>query len=107
MCSVGGIETNPGYLAYGSSKAALIWITKSVARELGSYGIRVNGIAPGLIDTDMGNYKSKEEIDKVLNRMSIKRFGKAEEIAKAAIYIASEEAAYMTGQILIIDGGRV
>ena len=55
----------------------------------------------------MGNYKSKEEIDKVLNRMSIKRMGKPEEIAQAAIYIASEEAAYMTGQILIIDGGRV
>ena len=107
MCSVGGIETNPGYLAYGSSKAALTWITKSLARELGPYGIRVNGIAPGLIDTDMGNYKSKEEIDKVLNRMSIKRMGKPEEIAQAAIYIASEEAAYMTGQILIIDGGRV
>ena len=61
MCSVGGIETNPGYLAYGSSKAALIWITKSVAKELGAYNIRVNGIAPGLVDTDMGNYKSEEE----------------------------------------------
>ena len=107
MCSVGGIETNPGYLAYGSSKAALIWITKSVSRELGPYGIRVNGIAPGLIDTDMGNYKSREELDKVLNRMSIMRMGKPAEIAKAALYIASEDAAYMTGHILIMDGGRV
>ena len=107
MCSVGGIEASPGYLAYGSSKAALIWITKSVSRELGSYGIRVNGIAPGLIDTDMGNYKSKEELDKVLNRTSIMRMGKPEEVAKAALYIASEDASYMTGQILVIDGGRV
>lgn len=94
-------------MAYGSSKAALIWITKSVSRELGPYGIRVNGIAPGLIDTDMGNYKSREELDKVLNRMSIMRMGKPAEIAKAALYIASEDAAYMTGHILIMDGGRV
>ena len=107
MCSVGGIETSPGYLAYGSSKAALIWITKSVSKELRGYGIRVNGIAPGLVDTDMGNYKSKDELQKVIDRMSIKRMGKVEEIAKAALYIASDDAAYMTGHIMIVDGGRV
>lgn len=107
MCSVGGIETEPGYLAYGSGKAALIWITKAVARELGAYNIRVNGIAPGLIDTDMGNYKTDAELETVLNRMAIHRMGKAEEVAKAALYIASEDAAYMTGQIMILDGGRV
>lgn len=107
MCSVGGIETNPGYLAYGSSKAAMIWITKSVSKELGQYNIRVNGIAPGLIDTDMGNYKSETEIRKVLDRMSIHRMGKAEEIAKAALYIASEDAEYMTGHIMVLDGGRI
>lgn len=106
MCSVGGIETSPGYLAYGSSKAALIWITKSVARELGRYNIRVNGIAPGLIDTDMGNYKSEDEIEKVLKRMCIPRKGKPEEIAKAAVYLASDDAAFITGQILVLDGGR-
>ena len=107
MCSVGGIETNPGYLAYGSSKAALIWVTKSVSRELGKYNIRVNGIAPGLIDTDMGNYKSEEELNKVLDRMSLNRVGQPEEIAKAALYMASKDAAYMTGHIMILDGGRV
>ena len=107
MCSVGGIETSPGYLAYGSSKASLIWITKSVSKELGKYNIRVNGIAPGLVDTEMGNYKSEEEIEKVMNRMSIQRMGKPEEIAKAALYIASDDAAYMTGHIMVLDGGRV
>lgn len=107
MCSVGGIETNPGYLAYGSSKAALIWITKSISKELGVYNIRVNGIAPGLIDTDMGNYKSKQELDKVMQRMSLNRMGEPEEIAKAALYIASEDASYMTGHIMVLDGGRV
>ena len=107
MCSVGGIETTPGYLAYGSSKAALIWITKCVSKELGKYNIRVNGIAPGLIETEMGNYKSEEELRKVLNRMSLPRMGRAEEIAKAALYIASEDAAYMTGNIMVLDGGRI
>lgn len=107
MCSVGGIETNPGYLAYGSSKAALIWITKCVSKELGKYNIRVNGIAPGLVDTDMGNYKSDQELEKVLNRTSLQRMGQAEEIAKAALYIASDAASYMTGHIMVLDGGRI
>ena len=107
MCSVGGIETNPGYLAYGSSKAALIWITKAVSKELGKYNIRVNGIAPGLVDTEMGNYKSEEELEKVFERMSLKRMGQPEEISKAALYIASDEAAYMTGHIMVLDGGRI
>lgn len=107
MCSVGGIETSPGYLAYGSSKAALIWMTKSISKELGPYNIRVNGIAPGLIDTEMGNYKSEDELHKVMERMSVKRMGTPEEVAKAALYIASDDAAYMTGNILVLDGGRV
>lgn len=107
MCSVGGIETNPGYLAYGSSKAALIWITKCVSKELGKFNIRVNGIAPGLVDTDMGNYKSNEELEKVLNRTSLQRMGNTEEIAKAALYVASEAASYMTGHIMVLDGGRI
>ncbi|MBQ8172195.1 MAG: SDR family oxidoreductase [Oscillospiraceae bacterium] len=107
MCSVGGIETEPGYLAYGSSKAALIWITRSAAKELGKYNIRVNGIAPGLVETDMGNYKSEEEKNKVLQRMSLGRTGSPEEIASAALYIASDAASYMTGHIMVLDGGRV
>lgn len=107
MCSVGGMEANPGYLAYGSSKAALIWITKAVSKELGRYHIRVNGIAPGLIDTDMGRYKSEEELQKVKKRMSLGRIGTPEEVAQAALYLASEEAAYITGHILVLDGGRL
>lgn len=107
MCSVGGIEAEPGYLAYGSSKAALAWITRSVSKELGRYGIRVNGIAPGLVDTDMGHYKSEEEQKKVLERTSIGRMGTPDEVAKAALYLASEDAAFMTGHILVLDGGRL
>lgn len=107
LCSAGGIEANPGYLAYGSSKAAMIWITRCAAKELGRYHVRVNGIAPGLIDTDMGAYKSEAEREKMLERTSLGRLGKPGEIAAAALYLASEDAAFMTGQIMVLDGGRI
>ena len=107
LCSVGGIEAQPGYLAYGSSKAAMIWVTRCASRELGAYNIRVNGIAPGLIDTDMGGFKTDKEREKVLERTSLGRLGRPEEIAAAALYLASDEAAFMTGQIMGLDGGRV
>lgn len=107
LCSVGGIEAQPGYLAYGSSKAAVIWITRCASRELGPYNIRVNGIAPGLIDTDMGGFKSELERDKVLGRTSLNRMGRPEEVAAAAVYLASEDASFMTGHIMVLDGGRI
>ncbi len=106
IASVGGIETNPGYLAYGSSKASLIWATKSIAKELGVYGIRVNAVAPGLTDTEMGNYKSEEELVKVIDRTPMKRMAKPCEIAKAVSFLASDEASYITGEIMKVDGGR-
>lgn len=107
MASVGGIETNPGYLAYGSSKAALIWATKTISKELGVYNIRVNAVAPGLTDTSMGHYKSDEEYEKVVNRTSLKRIAQPEEIANAVIYLASDDALFVTGHVLVVDGGRI
>jgi 3-oxoacyl-[acyl-carrier protein] reductase len=107
MCSIGGIATSAGCLAYGSSKAALIWITQMAAKEFGAYGIRVNGIAPGFIDTEMGHYKSGIELEKTIDRMTIKRMGKPEEIAKATVYVASDDASFMTGHIMVIDGGSI
>ena len=106
MASVGGIETNPGYLAYGSSKAALIWATKCVAKELGTYGVRVNAVAPGMTNTSMGNYKSEEDLHKVIDATSLKRMADPEEIAKGIVYLASDDASFVTGHILVIDGGR-
>ncbi len=106
VCSVGGIETQPGYLAYGSSKAALIWATKSVSKELVAYGIRVNAVAPGLTDTNMGYYKSEEELEKTIERTSMRRMGTPEEIANAILFLASPEASFVTGTVLNVDGGR-
>lgn len=106
MASVGGIEANPGYLAYGSSKAALIWATRCLAKEMGAYGVRVNAVAPGLTETSMGHYKSEQELGKVLERTSLGRMGRPEEIAAMVLYLASDQASFMTGQIVQVDGGR-
>lgn len=106
VASVGGIEASPGYLAYGSSKASLIWTTRMLARELGTYGIRVNAVAPGSTDTKMGYYKSQEELEKVLAKTSLGRMADPEEIADGIYFLASDAASYITGDILKIDGGR-
>ena len=106
LASVGGIETNPGYLAYGSSKAAIIWATQSIAKELAPYHIRVNAVAPGLTNTEMGHFKSSEAISEVISRTGLKRMAQPEEIADAILFLASDSASYITGQILRADGGR-
>lgn len=106
MASVGGIETNPGYLAYGSSKAALIWATKCIAKELGDFNIRVNAVAPGMTDTQMGHYKTQEELDLVIKKTSLGRMAHASEIAEGVCFLASEASSFVTGHVMVIDGGR-
>lgn len=106
MASVGGIETNTGYLAYGSSKAALIWATRCVSKELAPYGIRVNAVAPGLTKTEMGLYKSEEELNKTIGQTALKRMADVSEITNAILFLASEKASFITGHILSVDGGR-
>ena len=105
--SVGGIEAREGYLAYGSSKAAFMWATRMISKELGPYHIRVNAVAPGLLDTDMGMYKPQEERRKILQENSMKRLGTPEEVADIVYFLASEEASFMTGSIVNVDGGRL
>ena len=107
VASVGGIETMPGYLAYGSSKAALIWATKTVAKELAPFGIRVNAVAPGLAKTDMGGYKSPEELQKTIARTALKRMAEPREVVSAILYLASDDASFVTGTVLQVDGGRI
>ena len=107
MGSVGGIEAREGYLAYGSSKTALMWATRSISKELAPYNIRVNAIAPGLVETDMGQYKKDEERNKILNATSMKRMGRPEEIAEVVYFLASDESSFITGSIINADGGRL
>ena len=106
IASVGGVEASAGYLAYGSSKAALIHATKIMAVELASSGIRVNAVAPGLTETKMGHFKSDEEMAKVMARTPIGRMAQPEEIADVVAFLSSEKAKYVTGQVIAVDGGR-
>lgn len=107
IASVGGLEHEPGYLAYGSSKAALIWATRSAAKELAPHGVRVNAVAPGLVDTEMGSFRNQAELEKVLSRTPAGRMGEPNEIAEAIAFLASDKASYITGEILSADGGRL
>lgn len=106
MASISGIESEAGSLAYGASKAAFIWATKSIAKELAPHNIRVNAIAPGYTKTDMGMYKSEPELEKTIQAISMKRMAHPHEIAEAILFLASDKASYITGHILSVDGGR-
>ena len=105
--SVGGIEAREGYLAYGSSKAAFMWATRCISKELAPYNIRVNAVAPGLVDTDMGDYKKDDEQEKILQAISMKRKGAPEEIAEVVYFLATDASSFITGSIINADGGRL
>lgn len=106
ITSVSGFENNVGNFAYASTKAAMNWATQTISRELAPYNIRVNGIAPGVIHTDI-NSGNEETIEKcVLPRMNIKREGVAEEIAEGVLFLLSDKSSFISGQIIRIDGGR-
>jgi 3-oxoacyl-[acyl-carrier protein] reductase len=107
VASVIGLIGNAGQCNYAASKAALIGFTKSVARELASRGITVNALAPGFIETDMTAALNEEMRAEVLKRIPMNYFGQAEDIAQAALFLASPAARYITGQVLTVDGGMV
>ena len=96
---------NPGQANYVASKAGLIGLTKSLAQEMASRNITVNAVAPGFIDTDMTAGLSTELKDNMLGHIPLKRFGKAEDVAAAVRFLASEEAGYITGHVLDVNGG--
>lgn len=105
ITSVIGLTGNPGQVNYAASKSGMIGLTKSLAKEVASRGISVNCIAPGFIDTDMTNQLSEEQREAILKRVPMGRLGSAKEIAQAALFLASSDADYITGQVLTVDGG--
>ena len=107
ITSIVGLTGNPGQANYAASKAGLIGITQSIAKEVGSRGITVNCIAPGWIDTEMTEELPENSKKDLLDRIPISKIGKPEDIAYTAVFLASDEASYITGQTITVDGGRV
>jgi len=107
ISSVSGIMGNAGQANYAASKAGLIGLTKTIARELSSRGITVNAVAPGFIQTDMTDALPESIRSAVVERIPLGRFGVPEDIAATVAFLAGAEAAYITGQTLVVDGGMV
>ena len=105
MSSVVGIIGNVGQVNYSASKAGIIGMTKSLAREIGSKNINVNAIAPGFIDTDMTRVLSEDQKKNIISQVPLKRFGRVEDIANLAVFLASDKSNYITGQVIHVDGG--
>ena len=105
ISSVSGILGNAGQANYAASKAGVIGLTKTMARELGSRGITVNAIAPGFVDTEMTGVLSEEIRENACRQIILGRFGKPEDIANVAVFQASDKADYITGQVISVDGG--
>jgi 3-oxoacyl-[acyl-carrier protein] reductase len=105
ISSVVGEMGNAGQANYAASKAGLIGLTKTLAQEMGSRNITVNAVAPGYIETDMTSNLSAELKEKMLANIPLKRMGRAEDVAAAVKFLASEEAAYITGHVLDVNGG--
>ncbi|HEX5576881.1 MAG TPA: 3-oxoacyl-[acyl-carrier-protein] reductase [Gemmatimonadaceae bacterium] len=107
MASVVGLNGNKGQSNYAASKAGLIALTKSVAKELGSRNILVNAIAPGFIETEMTDAMTPEARAALNGLIPLARLGKPEDIASMVVFLASDHASYITGQVLVVDGGMV
>lgn len=105
IASVVGVTGNPGQANYAAAKAGMIGFAKSLAREIGSRGITVNTVAPGFIDTDMTRALTEEQRNALLANIPLGRLGAAQDIANAVVFLASEAAAYITGETLHVNGG--
>ena len=102
-----GINGNSGQIVYSGSKAFLIGVTKSAAKELGMYGITVNAVAPGLIDTDMTKDLNEDIKQDLVNDISLGRIGTPEDVAKVILFLCSELSNYVSGQVIGIDGCQI
>jgi 3-oxoacyl-[acyl-carrier protein] reductase len=105
LTSVVGLHGNPGQANYAAAKAGIIGLTKALARELGSRGVRVNAVAPGYIATELTNVLSEEIRGAILANTPLGRLGEPEDVAGAVRFLCSDEAAFVTGEVLLVDGG--
>jgi 3-oxoacyl-[acyl-carrier protein] reductase len=106
ISSISGLDLHSGNSAYGTSKAALIAFTQVLSKELASFGIRVNAIAPGLTDTDMATLMEKKAGEAMVSESAMNRLGKPEETAQLALFLASDKASFISGQVIRCDGGK-
>ena len=107
ISSIVGLNGNPGQANYAASKAGIIGLTKSVAKEMGARNIRVNAIAPGFIATEMTDALPQEVKDDYAKRISLRRLGQGEDIANVVLFLASDLAGYLTGEVITVDGGMM
>ena len=107
VSSVAGVAGNAGQANYASAKAGLIGFTKTVAREMASRNITCNAVAPGFVPTDLTSALLKQMEETILKQIPLGRFGTVEDVANAIAFLASDEASYITGQVLVVDGGMV
>ena len=105
ISSVAGLMGNSGQVNYSSSKSAMVGFSRSLAKELGSRNITSNVVAPGFIETDMTTFLNDDEKAEVSKNIPMKRFGTVQDVAKCIVFLASDEANYITGQIISVDGG--
>ena len=109
IASIMGLRAAPLQGVYGMTKAAVVSLTQTLAQEVGSLGVRVNAIAPGLVETKFAKplLDNAELHDRVVGRAALPRHGQPDEIAGAAVFLASDASSYMTGQVLVVDGGTI
>jgi 3-oxoacyl-[acyl-carrier protein] reductase len=107
IASVSGIIGTAGQVNYAAAKGGVIAFTKSLARELGPFNIQVNCVAPGLIETEMVAKMPKEKVEAIVRSTALNRMGKPEDVAWAVLFLASQQADYITGQTIVVDGGIV